>query len=69
MYYGLRLKMFENDVSIEAIAKLLNTHRNTISNKMHGDGDFKGRELILIRDAFFPGISLDELVREKSATA
>jgi hypothetical protein len=65
MYYGLRLKMFENDVSIDAIAKLLCTHRNTISNKIHGDGDFKCRELHLIRDTFFPDVSLDELMSEK----
>lgn len=67
MYYGLRLMMFNNDVSIDDIAKLLNAHRNTVSNKLNGKGGFKCEEICQIREAYFPNATLDELIRPKAA--
>jgi hypothetical protein len=67
MYFGLRLKMLRKKVTIDAIADLLESHRNTVSSKLNGHGDFKVSELIKIKNAFFPDSTIDELAKDEAA--
>lgn len=64
MYTKLRALMFENNISSEDIAKILNLHRNTVSNKIRGKAVFTTDQIIAIRDTFFPNISLDVILRK-----
>ena len=41
MEYGnLKLTLYESNVSIETVAKLLGIHRNSVSNKLNGHSSF-----------------------------
>ena len=55
-------EMAKRDVTIEAISKLLNLHRNTVSYKLNG-GSFSIEEGCKIRNAFFPDWEIEELFR------
>lgn len=54
MYRNLLAAMAQKGVSIEAIAKLLSVHRNTVSNKLNGESEFTFEQATLICDALFP---------------
>lgn len=41
MEYGnLKLALYESNISIETVAKLLSIHRNSVSNKLNGNSSF-----------------------------
>lgn len=62
MEYGnLKAEMGRNDVTIEAISKLLNIHRNSVANKVKGKCRFTVDEAKKIREAFFPTLEIDYL--------
>ena len=60
-YLNLKGEMAKRKVSIEAMAELLEMHRNSVSNKINGPSSFSIEESIKIRDAFFPKMELDYL--------
>lgn len=66
MYSKLRALMMENDITIDKVAKVLKVHRNTVANKLAGKTLFKVSELQEIRDTFFKGYKIDDLIGKVS---
>ena len=60
-YTVLKGEMAKANITIEAIAELLNIHRNSVSYKLNKSGSFSIEETIAIRNAFFSGWNLDDL--------
>lgn len=55
MAYGnLKAEMGRRDITIEAVAKALGIHRNSVYNKLNGSSSFSIEEAITIKNAFFP---------------
>jgi plasmid maintenance system antidote protein VapI len=54
MYGNLKQAMAIKNVTIDSLARLLNIHRNTVSNKLDGDSSFNIEEAILISNIVFP---------------
>ena len=54
--------MLKKGITSKQLAKALGVHRNTISYKISGKGSFTITELQIIRGAFFPEVSLDDLI-------
>lgn len=67
MYTELKAKMAVNGVTVEQIAEAIGKHRNTAAAKIDGKAKFYIDELVIIRDRFFPSVSLDELAKHKAA--
>ena len=53
-YSNLKAEMGRRDITIEAIARLLGIHRNSVANKLNGPSSFSIEEAIKIKSAFFP---------------
>lgn len=53
MYLNLKKEMERNNVSIDDIARNLDLHRNTVSNKINGNTPLSIEEGIKIRNIFF----------------
>ena len=53
-YRNLKAEMARAGISVEAIAKELNIHRNSASNKINGPSSFSIEEAIKIKEEFFP---------------
>lgn len=62
MNMHLKILMLKKGITSKQLAKALGVHRNTISYKMSGKGSFTITELQIIRGAFFPEVSLDDLI-------
>lgn len=62
MYLVLVGEQAKKKITNRAIAKVLGTHENTVSNKLNG-GQFTINEAISIRDAFFPDYKIEELFK------
>lgn len=60
-YGNLKAEMGRNNISIEAIAKLLGIHRNSVSNKVNGNSSFTIEESAKIQEVFFPDKELKYL--------
>ena len=69
MYKNLRSAMAQKGVTIEAISRLLNVHRNTIQNKLDGESDFTIEQAFLITDVMFPEYKLAFLFRNDEEQA
>lgn len=54
MYTNLKKEMAAKGITIDAMARLLNIHRNTLANKVQGESEFTFEEACLIADTFFP---------------
>ncbi len=66
MAYGnLKAEMGRRDVTIESIAKLLQIHRNSASNKVNGSSSFTIEEASIIKSAFFPNLELEFLFEKE----
>lgn len=61
MYNNLRMVMAQKGVTIDAIARLLGVHRNTIQNKMNGDSDFSIEQAFAITEIMFPEYKMSYL--------
>lgn len=48
---------------IEEVAKFLNIHRNSVSNKLNGDSAFSIDEAFKIQEKYFPKLSMDYLFK------
>lgn len=64
MYLVLIGEQAKKKITNRAIAKVLGTHENTVSNKLNG-GQFTVDEAISIRDAFFPDCKIEELFKNE----
>lgn len=60
-YLNLKGEMAKRNISLEAIAQLLDIHRNSAANKVNGRTRFTVDEALLIRDTFFSDLSTDYL--------
>ena len=54
MYDNLKALMAAKGITIEAPARLLNVHRNTVSAKIDGDSEFTFGQAELIQETMFP---------------
>lgn len=69
MYNNLRTAMVHKGITIEAIARLLNVHRNTIQNKLDGETDFTIEQAFTITEVMFPEYKLAYLFRREDERA
>lgn len=57
MAYGnLKAEMGRRNITIEAVAKTLSIHRNSVSNKVNGSSSFSIEEAMKIKNTFFPDL-------------
>ena len=62
MEYGnLKAEMGRKDITIEEVSKLLGIHRNSVANKVNGRSRFTVDEAKVVKEAFFPNLSIDYL--------
>lgn len=54
MYENLRALMGQKGISIDAMARLLGVHRNTIQNKLEGESEFTFSQAEIIMETMFP---------------
>lgn len=60
--YGNLVKAIKDSNRTQGeIAKVLNISEQAFSYKINGKKEFKSSEMFLIRDNFFPQLSIDEL--------
>lgn len=63
---NLRAEMGREKISIASIANLIGKTRDTVSNKIDGDTNFTIEEAQLIRDSYFPGMTLEYLFAKEA---
>ncbi|MCI1958814.1 MAG: helix-turn-helix domain-containing protein [Clostridia bacterium] len=66
-YENLKSEMARNGITQKDLANLLNIHRNSVYLKINGGASFSVEEAILIREKFFPDLSLKYLFEFKRA--
>ena len=54
MYDNLKKLLAYKGISIDTVAKLLNVHRDTVSNKLTGEREFSYGQAELIHETLFP---------------
>lgn len=67
MYDNLKAVMATKGITIEAMAKLLNLHRNTVQNKMNGESEFTYGEAQRISEIMFPEYTMKYLFHRAQA--
>ena len=65
MYDNLKALMAIKGITIEAIARLLNVHRNTVSGKLDGESEFTFGQAELIQETMFPEYTSKYLFHRK----
>lgn len=60
-YLNLKAEMAKRNISIEDIANLLEIHRNSVANKIHGRSRFSVDEAFCVQKAFFPDLETQYL--------
>ena len=58
---SIKTAMDSKGVSVEAVSKLLNIHRNTAANKIEGRTSFTIEEAFSLKDNLFPEYDLNFL--------
>lgn len=53
-YSNLKAEMAKKDITIEAISKTLDIHRNSVANKLQGKSAFSIEEAVKIQRDYFP---------------
>lgn len=68
-YLNLRGEMVKRNLKNGDLARLLNVHNTTIGNKFNnrGNSDFSVSEAILIKETYFPDISVEVLFKKRMA--
>lgn len=69
MYRNLEAELARAGIKRTKLAELLNVTASTVSEKINKSGRFTLKEAFLIRDTFFPTLSLDYLFEETPETA
>lgn len=65
MYENLKAEMAKKGISIDALARLLGVHRNTVQNKLSGECEFTIGEAQLISETMFPEFTIKYLFHRK----
>ena len=68
MYNNLRAEMTRSNVTVQAVADLLDKTARTVRDKLMGRSDFTIGEFTKIHDTFFPALSLAYLSEKVSAS-
>lgn len=68
MYQNLRNVMQNKGITIDAMAALLNVHRNTIANKLDGVSPFDFDQAQLIANVMFPEYRPEYLFKNTEQT-
>ena len=68
MYDNLKALMAIKGITIEAIARLLNVHRNTVSGKLDGESEFTFGQAELIQEMMFPEYNSKYLFHRRLAS-
>ena len=55
-YSNLKAEMGRKNVTIEAVAKILEIHRKSVANKLNGTSSFTIEEAMKIKNTFFPNL-------------
>ena len=55
-YSNLKAEMGRKNVTIEAVAKILEIHRNSVANNLNGTSSFTIEEAMKIKNTFFPNL-------------
>ena len=61
MYDNLKAAMALKGITVDAMAKILNVHRNTVQNKLDGDSEFTFGQAQLISEVMFPEYTMKYL--------
>lgn len=61
MYKNLIAAMAVEKITQEMMATLLGVHRNTIANRLNGEGNFSINEAFKIKSQFFPNYEIEKL--------
>lgn len=67
MYDNLKAVMAQKGITIDAIAKVLNVHRNTVQNKLDGESEFTFGQAMLISEVMFPEFTMKYLFHRQEA--
>lgn len=69
MYDNLKAAMAQKGITTEALAKLLNVHRNTVQNKLDGESEFTFGQAQVISEVVFPEYTMKYLFHRAEAAA
>lgn len=69
MYKNLKNLMAQKDISVEAMAKLLNVTTQTVRNKLNGETEFTFGEVELIMECMFPEYNYKFVFRRETDAA
>ncbi len=69
MYDNLKAAMAQKGITTEALAKLLNVHRNTVQNKLDGGSEFTFGQAQVISEVVFPEYTMKYLFHRAEAAA
>ena len=69
MYPNMVAEMSKKGITIEALAAILGVHRNTIANKITGDGAFTFEQAMTIAEAVFPEYKPSYIFKREKQTA
>lgn len=61
MYDNLKALMAQKGITIEALARVLNVHVNTVRNKLEGESEFSIGQAQIISEAIFPEYTMKYL--------
>ena len=64
MYANLVSEMAKKSITKRNVADVLNVHENTLKNKLDGKSKFNVEEGFVIRQHFFPDLSIEYLFAE-----
>ena len=64
MLSNLKAEMARTNVTIPAIAGVVKKNDRTIRERIKGNGYFSMHDAMAVRDAFFPGLTLEYLFAE-----
>jgi len=63
MYTNLKAAMATKGITNETLARLLNVHRDTITNKLNGESEFSYGQADLIQEVLFPEYNIRYLFK------
>lgn len=65
---NIKIEMLKRNISIEALAEAIGTHRNSASAKINGTRKFTVEEAFTAKETFFPDLGLKYLFSQTSNT-
>ena len=65
MLHNLRAEMARNGIQKKEMAEAISITEKTLFNKIYGHTQFTAREMLAIKDTFFPDMDLEYLFASK----